>query len=69
MNRKLLWAVFAIGLVLVIAPFALLPTKTSAVGEDMLNGFQPRDGSHEGDPGGASRPADAAPSARPRTPR
>jgi hypothetical protein len=41
MNRKLLWAVFAIGLVLVIAPFALmLPTKASA-GEQMLNGFQP----------------------------
>ena len=41
MNRKLLWAVFAIGLVLVIAPFALmLPTKASA-GEDMLNQFQP----------------------------
>ena len=41
MNRKLLWAVFAIGLVLVVAPFALLlPTKASA-GEDMLNQFQP----------------------------
>jgi len=41
MNRKSMWAVFAIGLVLVIAPFALLlPTKASA-GEDMLNGFQP----------------------------
>jgi hypothetical protein len=41
MNRKLMWAVFAIGLVLAIAPFALLlPTKASA-GEDMLNGFQP----------------------------
>ena len=41
MNRKLLWAVFAIGLVLAIAPFALqLPTKASA-GEDMMNGFQP----------------------------
>lgn len=41
MNRKLMWAVFAIGLVLVIAPFALLlPTRASA-GEDMLNGFQP----------------------------
>ncbi len=69
MNRKLLWAVFAIGLVLVIAPFALLlPTKASA-GEDMLNWFQPRDGSHGGDSGGASRPADAGASARPRTPR
>ena len=41
MNRKLLWAVFAIGLVLVIAPFALgLPGK-SAAGQRMLNGFQP----------------------------
>jgi hypothetical protein len=41
MNRKLLWVVFAIGLALVIAPFALLlPTKASA-GEEMLNGFQP----------------------------
>ncbi len=41
MNRKSMWAVFAIGLVLVIAPFALLlPTRASA-GEDMLNGFQP----------------------------
>ena len=41
MNRKLLWAVFAIGLVLAITPFALLlPTKASA-GEDMMSGFQP----------------------------
>ena len=41
MNRKVLWAVFAIGLVLVIAPFALgLPGK-SAAGQRMLNGFQP----------------------------
>ena len=41
MNRKLLWAVFAIGLALVIAPFALgLPGK-SAAGQRMLNGFQP----------------------------
>jgi hypothetical protein len=41
MNRKLLWVVFAIGLALVIAPFALLlPTRASA-GEDMLTGFQP----------------------------
>jgi hypothetical protein len=41
MNRKSMWAVFAIGLVLAIAPFALLlPTKAGA-GEDMLNGFQP----------------------------
>lgn len=41
MNRKLLWAVLAIGLVLVVAPFALsLPGKASA-GERMLNTFQP----------------------------
>jgi hypothetical protein len=41
MNRKLLWSVFAIGLVLVIAPFALgLPGKAAA-GQRMLNGFQP----------------------------
>jgi hypothetical protein len=42
MNRKLLWwPVLAIGLALVIAPFALsLPSKASA-GEKMLNGFEP----------------------------
>src|SRR5206468_4215748 len=41
MNRKLLWAVFAMGLALVIAPLALgLPGKTAA-GQRMLNGFQP----------------------------
>jgi len=41
MNRKVLWGVLAIGLVLVIAPFALsLPSKTSA-GERMMSGFQP----------------------------
>jgi hypothetical protein len=41
MNRKLLWSVLAIGLVLVIAPFALgLPGKAAA-GQRMLNGFQP----------------------------
>jgi hypothetical protein len=41
MNRKLLWAVFAIGVALVVTPFALsLPTK-SAAGQRMLNGFQP----------------------------
>jgi hypothetical protein len=41
MNRKLWWSVFAIGLVLVIAPFALgLPGKAAA-GQRMLNGFQP----------------------------
>src|SRR5207249_10702339 len=38
---KLLWAVFAIGLALVIAPLALgLPGKAAA-GQRMLNGFQP----------------------------
>src|SRR5213593_1529184 len=41
MNRKLLWAVLAIGLALVIAPFAMgLPGKAAA-GQRMLNGFQP----------------------------
>ena len=41
MNRKLLWAVFAIGLALVIAPLALsLPSKAAA-GQRILNGFQP----------------------------
>jgi hypothetical protein len=41
MNRKLLWAVFVIGLALVVAPLALsLPSKANA-GERMLNGFQP----------------------------
>jgi hypothetical protein len=41
MNRKLLWPVLAIGLALVIAPFAMsLPTKASA-GERMMNDFQP----------------------------
>ena len=41
MNRKLLWAVLLIGLVLVIAPFAMsLPSKAAA-GQRMLNGFQP----------------------------
>jgi hypothetical protein len=41
MNRKLTWAVFVIGLVLVIAPFAIgLPGK-SAAGQRMLTGFQP----------------------------
>lgn len=41
MNRKLLWAVFAVGLALVIAPLAMgLPGKAAA-GERMLNGFQP----------------------------
>jgi hypothetical protein len=41
MNRKLLWSVLAIGLALVITPFALgLPGK-SAAGQRMLNNFQP----------------------------
>jgi hypothetical protein len=41
MNRKLLWAVLAVGLALVIAPLVLsLPTKASA-GERMMNQFQP----------------------------
>jgi len=41
MNRKLAWAVLAIGLALVIAPLAMgLPGKAAA-GERMLNGFQP----------------------------
>lgn len=41
MNRKLFWAVFAIGLALVIAPLAIgLPGKAAA-GQRMLNGFQP----------------------------
>ena len=41
MNRKLLWAVLAIGLALVIAPLALsLPSKAAA-GQRMLNGFEP----------------------------
>jgi hypothetical protein len=41
MNRKLLWAVLAIGLALVIAPLAMgLPGKAAA-GQRMLDGFQP----------------------------
>jgi len=41
MNRKLLWAVLAIGLTLVIAPLAMsLPTRASA-GQRMMDGFQP----------------------------
>jgi hypothetical protein len=41
MNRKLMWAVLAIGIALVIAPLALgLPGKAAA-GQRMLNGFQP----------------------------
>jgi hypothetical protein len=41
MNRKLLWAVLAIGLALVIAPFALSLPGKAAAGERMMNGFQP----------------------------
>jgi hypothetical protein len=41
MNRKLLWAVFAIGLVLVIAPFAMLLPSKAGAGEDMMDGFRP----------------------------
>jgi hypothetical protein len=41
MNRKLTWAVLAIGLALVIAPLAMsLPSKASA-GERMMSNFQP----------------------------
>lgn len=41
MERKIFWAVLAIGAVLVIAPLALsLPSKAAA-GEQMLNSFQP----------------------------
>ena len=41
MNRKLAWAVLAIGLALVVAPLAMgLPGKAAA-GQRMLNGFQP----------------------------
>jgi hypothetical protein len=41
MNRKLLWAVFAIGLALVIAPFALGKPGKTAAGQRMMGGFQP----------------------------
>jgi hypothetical protein len=41
MNRKLLWAVLAIGLALVIAPLALSLPGKAAAGQRMLNGFQP----------------------------
>jgi hypothetical protein len=41
MNRKVMWAVFVIGLALVVAPFALgLPGK-SAAGQRMLDNFRP----------------------------
>src|SRR6266702_3903766 len=41
MNRKLLWAVLAIGLALVIAPLAMSLPGKAAAGQRMLNGFQP----------------------------
>jgi hypothetical protein len=41
MSRKVLWGVFAIGLVLVIAPFALSLPGKAAAGERMMSGFQP----------------------------
>jgi hypothetical protein len=41
MNRRLLWAVLAIGLALVIAPLALSLPGKAAAGQRMLNGFQP----------------------------
>ena len=41
MNRTILWGVLAIGLALVIAPFAIgLPGKASA-GQKMIDGFRP----------------------------
>jgi hypothetical protein len=41
MERKVLWPILAIGLALVIAPFALsMPSKTAA-GQRMLNDFRP----------------------------
>src|SRR5712691_4345933 len=41
MNRKVLWAVLAIGLALVIAPLAMGMPAKAAAGQRMLNGFQP----------------------------
>jgi hypothetical protein len=41
MNRKLWWAVLAIGLALVIAPLALGLPEKAAAGERMMTGFQP----------------------------
>ena len=41
MNRKVLWGVFAIGLALVIAPFAMSLPGKAAAGERMMSGFQP----------------------------
>src|SRR4051812_30525496 len=41
MARKSLWAVIVVGLMLIIAPFALgLPAKASA-GQKMMDGFRP----------------------------
>jgi hypothetical protein len=41
MNRKLFWAVLAIGVALVVTPFAMsLPTKAAA-GQRMMSGFEP----------------------------
>jgi hypothetical protein len=41
MVRKSLWAVVVVGLMMVVAPFALgLPSKASA-GQDMMDGFRP----------------------------
>src|SRR4051794_24521211 len=41
MARKSLWAVIVVGLMLVIAPFALgIPAKASA-GQKMMDGFRP----------------------------
>lgn len=41
MNRKVLWAVLAIGLALVLAPFALSLPGKSAAGQRMMSGFEP----------------------------
>jgi hypothetical protein len=41
MNRKLLWAVLAIGLTLAIAPLALSLPGKAAAGQRMMDGFQP----------------------------
>lgn len=41
MNRKLLWAVLAIGLALVVAPLAMALPSKAAAGQRMMSGFQP----------------------------
>ena len=41
MNRKLFWAVLAIGAALVVTPFALSLPGKAAAGERMMNGFEP----------------------------